>query len=581
MDSITKSLLNSFKEKFGFPNDIEESTLFEHFVSYSLLYRKIEASLKKDELENISTGKSKGIDTIACCINNKLILDKDEFSDFDKQRINVDIYFFQSKTTEGFSDTEATNFLDIVIYTLKEQNPYNSQEINHFLEIYSSLLKGDVGRMNFNLYCAYVSLGVEQTNENTIKTTIELKQQQLMDLNLFTSIKIDLIGKSALIQAYKKAINPLRASFKFERHSSITSIPSVKEAYIGYVPFSEFKNLIMDEDGSKYKSLFEDNLRDFYGINNPVNDGIKNTLEQGRFGEFSLLNNGVTVIADANNGKSNTFVLENYQIVNGCQTSNVLYLCKDLENIDNVLVPLKVVITEDSELRDRIILSTNSQTRFEESELFALTEFQKTLEDYYLSQELIDHIYYERRTNQYESMGLTMLSIVDIKEQLKAFMAMFYDMPYLVAGNIGKVIKTHKDKFFRKEHNPLSYYIAGLLSKKWDKLLKEKDMFRDMNKYRYHIFMGFRYLIEKIPFHSEYIVKTGKYSIKIDNKQENINFYDELLKTIRNESEFESTINKVVQIFKKLDYGRPKGAYSNPLNQEFIEELKKHESIQS
>ena len=52
-----------------------------------------------------------------------------------------------------------------------------------------------------------------------------------------------------------------------------------------------------------------------------------------------------------------------------------------------------------------------------------------------------------------------------MKEQLKSFMAMFFDLPHIVAGNIGKIVTNYKDDFFQKEHNPLPYYIAGLISK--------------------------------------------------------------------------------------------------------------------
>jgi hypothetical protein len=151
---------------------------------------------------------------------------------------------------------------------------------------------------------------------------------------------------------------------------------------------------------------------------------------------------------------------------------HVLYECRNIEGIDNVLIPLKVIITKDENLRDEIIITTNSQSSFTEEQLFAITQFQKELEDYYISQKDIDGIYYERRTNQYQNINKS--KIVDIKEQLKSFMAMFFDVPHLVSGNIGKVIKQYKDKFFQKDHSPIPYYISGLLSKKWDELIQSE-----------------------------------------------------------------------------------------------------------
>ena len=47
--------------------------------------------------------------------------------------------------------------------------------------------------------------------------------------------------------------------------------------YSGVLPFSEFKKIICDESGS-LKKVFEDNVRDFLGEKNFVNEDIENTI---------------------------------------------------------------------------------------------------------------------------------------------------------------------------------------------------------------------------------------------------------------------------------------------------------------
>ncbi|OIO30481.1 MAG: hypothetical protein COS28_01265 [Nitrospirae bacterium CG02_land_8_20_14_3_00_44_33] len=577
MDSITKSHLKSFIEKIGFSEKIKETDQFEYFVTYSILSHEVNSIISKNELENMSTGKSKGIDAIAFCINDKIVFNSEDIDDFDGQTLNVDVYFFQAKTSESFSDSEAANFLDVVIDFFSDTPAYNINELASFREIYLKLLDKIGSVKEFKLHCFYASLGVRQEGESTLLTTLSIKKQALGSLGLFSDTKIELVDKSKLINKHKRAINPLKATFKFENRTILNSINNVEEASIGFIPFSEFRKLIMDEEQDKIKSLFNDNLRDFLGLENTVNEGIKKTIEIGNFSEFSLLNNGITVVADTNNGKGNTLVLENYQIVNGCQTSNVLYECRNKEGIDNALIPLKVVITTDSNLRDSIILSTNSQSRITEEQLFALTEFQKLLEDFYLATKHIDNLYYERRTNQYASSGLNRNNIIEIKEQLKSFMAMFLDIPHIVAGNIGKVIKNYNGDFFKKEHDPLPYYIAGLISSKWDKLQKDEDSYREFNKYRYHLFMGFRYLIEDMPFEKDFIKNIKNYSIR--NKNGNKEFvYKKLLDAVRLQEIFKNTIDKVINTLKKSDYTRAKGAYSNPITQEFIQNLKEYKN---
>ncbi|MFA6978789.1 MAG: AIPR family protein [Ignavibacteriaceae bacterium] len=571
MDSITKSHLDNFINKLGFQQDLKESDKFEFFAAYSILSQEINGNLLKSDLENISTGQAKGVDAIAFCVNEKLILTSDEIENFENQSLLVDVYFFQSKTSEAFSDTELGNFLDVVIDFFCDNPKYNIVEFENSKEIYKKLLLRLGTIRELKLHCSYISLGQKQEKQTSMDATRELKIEQLRKYNLFATIDIELVDKSTLISKHKKAISPLIASFKFDNKIPLNNITNVDEAYIGFIPFSEFRNLIMDSGQIKLKSLFNDNLRDFLGFDNPINQGIKKTLDSGKFNEFSLLNNGVTVIADLNSGKGNTLILENYQIVNGCQTSNVLFECKDIPNIDNVLIPLKVVITKDENLRDEIILTTNSQSKFTEEQLFAITQFQKTLEDFYSANRGHDGIYYERRTNQYANMVLSRNNIIEIKEQLKSFMAMFYDLPHLVAGNIGKVVLLYKDRFFQKEHVLVPYYLSGLISTKWEKLVQTNEVYKEFNKYRYHIFMGFRYLVEDLQFHEGYLKNPKNYSIKIEQRRENS--YDKLLNALRNENVFKEKIDIVIEIFKKSNYDRPKGAYSNPITQDFKKNL--------
>ena len=572
MDSITNALINNFIEKLGFPTTIDLSTRFEYFATHSILSHEVNSSIFKNDLDNLSVGKAKGIDSIAFCINEKLIFNSEEVDNFAKQSLKVDAFFIQAKITEGFSDSETGNFLDVVIDFFSDQPKYIIKEFDTHKEIYKKILEKIGSIREFNLHCFYVSLGAKQEVDTTIDSTISIKKQAFTGLNLFKTIRIELVDKAALIKKHKKAINPLIATFKFDNKIPLNNIQNVDEAYIGFIPFSEFKNLIMDEEQDKIKSLFNDNLRDFLGLENSINQGIKSTIENGRFNEFSLLNNGITVIADTNNGRGNTLILENYQIVNGCQTSNVLYECRNVKNIDNVLIPLKVVITTDDTLRDSIILSTNSQSRFTEEQLFAITEFQKTLEDFYYSNKTKDGFYYERRTNQYTNSNIGRNNIIEIKEQLKSFMAMFHDIPHVVAGNIGKVIANYQTEFFQKEHKPLPYYIAGLTSINWEKLLQNEVSYKEFNKYRYHIFMGFRYVNEDVLFQKSFLQNTKNYSVKREDGTRE-NSYDKLLNTLRNPAEFKKSIDVVIGIFKQSEYSRPKGAYSNPITQEFIKNL--------
>lgn len=89
-------------------------------------------------------------------------------------------------------------------------------------------------------------------------------------------------------------------------------------AIVGAVPASELARLY-----SHYKNqLFEGNVRLFIGARKGgINEKIVETA-QGRPGDFWALNNGITVVAESFvEVASNRFMLRQFSIVNGCQTT--------------------------------------------------------------------------------------------------------------------------------------------------------------------------------------------------------------------------------------------------------------------
>jgi len=204
-----------------------------------------------------------------------------------------------------------------------------------------------------------------------------------------------------------------------------------------------------------------------------------------------------------------------------------------------VIVPIKVIITEDEVLRDSIILSTNNQSKINEEQLLALTKFQKELEEFYASMD--DGIFYERRPFQYANRpDVRKKSVVEIREQIKSFVAMFLDEPHVVSGYFGKVYREKKDEIFIKEHLFESYYIAGLIQFLFKEYLSSKEIDRKYNKARYHVFMLFRMLNESEEFKKE-LLKSSK---------KNRSYFNNLLSVLKNKKK---CINSFKNIFKIID----------------------------
>jgi hypothetical protein len=268
----------------------------------------------------------------------------------------------------------------------------------------------------------------------------------------------------------------------------------VQEAYLGVIPFSEYMKLIQDENRTIY-SIFDDNVRDFQG-DNPVNKKIKKTLEDKKYDLFCVLNNGVTVVASSITPAGNRFTLRDYQVVNGCQTSHVLHECQNLEGIETVFVPIKIIVTGNDDIKTDITLATNSQTEVKPEQLEALSLFQKKLELYCNAEKSSIPLYYERRSQQYNSVpGIKRTQVISIPIQIKSFASVFLQSPHLVSGYYGTIVKRFKGEIFGEDHKFSPYFVSALCYYKIEQFFRSGDLPSEFKKARFHIMMLVRMLV--------------------------------------------------------------------------------------
>ncbi len=212
------------------------------------------------------------------------------------------------------------------------------------------------------------------------------------------------------------------------------------------------------------------------------------------------MNNGVTIVAEEITGPGETITLSNYQIVNGCQTSNVLYENRTIEGIEDMHIPVKIIITTSHKIKSDIMRATNNQAAVDAIELEALTDFQRNLEDYYSSFPKDDYkLYFERRTNQYKNADeVALYRIVNRESQIKSLSAMFLNNPHNVTGNYGRLVQKIKVEIFNPDQDYITYYTSALTYFMLEKLLNENKLLAHSKRFRYHIFLVFRFLIKKL-----------------------------------------------------------------------------------
>lgn len=337
----------------------------------------------------------------------------------------------------------------------------------------------------------YVTTGTWNRDRN-LQARLDQGKTDLENTSLFSTVRTEAYGATEIQKLYRQSKETITGEIDFPNKVTLPDITGVQQAFIGIVPVSVLFQLIIDDAGNIRRSVFEDNIRDFQG-DTRVNDGIRDTLRSAeRCQTFVVLNNGITVVCRALQLTGNKCVLNGFQIVNGCQTSTVLYNHRGAFDPDRVLVPLKLVSTENDEIVNAIIRATNSQNAVKPEELEAMTDFQKKLEAYYRTFTGPGALFYERRSKQWMSSQVEKTRVVTIPNQIKSLASMFLDLPHRVSGYYGTVRSRIGDKLFRSEHKLIPYYTSAFTLYWVDCLFRNRTLDPRFKPLRWFLLMLFR-----------------------------------------------------------------------------------------
>jgi hypothetical protein len=495
MDKITKSLLDSFSNQNEITR-LEESTQFEHFCNFSIASKLFRGSFELDDIHTGSGGDI-ALDGIIIIANGRLIQNEEELDDVVEANgcLDADICFVQAKTSSNFDGSAIGNLIHGVKDFLSD-NPrlvHNQRitELKHVWEKVISMSQHMVNRRpNCKIYYVCTGKWVEDRN---LKAIIDSGKEEIEQLGIFESLSIEAFGASEIQKLFHETKNKLSSTINFQNRVTLPDIDGVSEAYLGIIPFNEYLKLIQDENKTIH-SIFDENVRDFQG-NNIVNKKIKRTLEEKKFDLFCVLNNGVTVVASSLTPAGNRFTIRDYQVVNGCQTSHVLHSCQQIEGIEKVFVPIKIIVTANDEIKTSITLATNSQTEVKTEQLEALSIFQKKLELYYKAECKDFKLYYERRSQQYNSdSSVKRNQIISIPIQIKSFASMFLNSPHLVSGYYGTIVNRFNGKIFAEDHKYSPYWVSALTYYRIEQYFRTGDLKNEYKKARFHLMLLVRLL---------------------------------------------------------------------------------------
>ena len=529
----------------------KEDKAFEMFVNYNVAYLMYPSTF--DPRDITSDDEDGGIDGIIFLIDGELITTSEEASNVfskPKKNIEVEVCFVQSKTSENFDRGEILKFGDGVFDFLQEKSnlPFcdfilNCKKI--FDIIIDNVSKIQGGRPVARLL--YVC-----TSGNGIATEIEATrlniEKKITNTEFFSKVSFELYGLKDIMKMWDNVNNTSSATLPVKACIAYPQMEGVTESYIAVVSVKDYiENILKNQEGRMRFNIFEENVRAFLGIDNPVNEKIKHTLLNAeKSDKFAIYNNGITIISPDVRYQSNQISMENFQIVNGCQTSNVLYDCRN-EAIEGATITIKIIEADDPDVIADIVRATNNQSKVDDSQFLSFSPFVRRLEKYFYSTEDIEgkevKLYFERRNGQYKNTDIPKKRIFSISETCRALGSLFMLVPDMASRYPTKFLSQMSDKLFNEQNKEEAYYSASLLDYKFKQFSSRGKLLKEYVIYKWHILTIFGF------------IATGKNPPSLKNKKE-ISKYCKLINQICMSDEkcvevFQKTVDVIEEIGRK------------------------------
>ncbi|EPH0348855.1 AIPR family protein, partial [Raoultella ornithinolytica] len=522
----------------------EESKLFEYFCNYVITSKYFLGRFNPIDITTQEDDAS--LDGISIIIDGELIISVDDataaFETY-KTSLPVDIIITQVKSGESFLKDDISNFnlglQDFLSLEPKLPNGiYNGQAIE-IIKIIVANVKKIKNKMP-NLKVFFCTSGV-YNKEREIVASFKVLERTCENADIFNDIEVFPMGRKELMKLWSSISDKNEASLQLIDYIGINEMPGIPQAYISIVKAKEFlEKIAMDDEGNIREEVFDENVRAFLGGDNPVNKDIAKTLHSEKSKQFAVLNNGVTIIAPEIAIQSNTKVmhLTNYQIINGCQTTNTLYEhYADLN--DSVELVVKFIESQNTDVAIEIVTATNNQSAVENESFYALREKARLIQKFFDIQrndEVKEKLFFERRENEYRNKSIQTTKIYDIKELTRCFISVFKMRPHDASRYVKKVLNT-SDIVFDDRDNECAYHCAAYICYKFNTLINgRKNEAQKYNRLRWHVAMLYPWVVN------------GKIDTPDSSSKKISKYCDNILKTLLNEEYIEhfKTCQKII-----------------------------------
>jgi len=489
MHPVIKSQTRMFQQEQSLSR-LTDSEAFEAYTIYSVIAGLLSYSV--DPLSVHLRGDEFGLDGLAILIQGKLATDSDEAETLleDINDPDVEFIFFQSKTGSSYDYGDISKFFDGIEAFFNDHLYGESPQLDDLIAVKDVIYSKAVKKRNPSLRIYYASTGTYKRPPR-IEALVSQRVGNLKDLSIFAndSIVVEMLGAEKLQAYYRSATRATQATIEFSRQVPLPKNDRVEQGYVGFISANELVKLVdlTDENGDSLginRFVFFDNVRD-YNEKSPLNISVGKTLEENAGRDFVFRNNGVTVIAKSIHRTADDFRIEDYQIVNGCQTTNILYQHRD--KLADVSVPFRLIGSSDDDFTASIIIGTNSQNQIKEEQFLALRPFVKDLEEYANSVEEHLRIYIERREHQYHRESIERARIMPLAVLMKAASATLLKQPNKSARDYKRLFKENANSLFNERSDVQIYHAIAYIYYRLEFLWRNQRIDNSLKIFRFYL----------------------------------------------------------------------------------------------
>jgi len=470
---------------------LSDSEQFELFTFEQVLK---DYDLSYDELLTGRVGGSDdgGIDGFFAFINREL-LDEDTELDSCKKYPIVELFLIQSKQTTSFGETTferiastSSDIFDLTKDMLALQSFYNPILIER-AEIFRKAFLALASRHPvLRITCIYASKGDTDDIHPKVNYKADGMRKTLSSCFSGATVNYYFLGAKELLDAAR-----LEKTYTLQLKFLENYISRGEDNYIILSKLKDYYEFIVDETGNIRRYIFQSNVRDYQG-DVEVNKEIFQTLGTNDLLDFWWLNNGITILASKATVAGKSITLDDVQVVNGLQTTETIFnfWSQHQDKQDDRALLIKIIVTGNSEARDRIIKATNYQTKIPDASLRATDRIQRDLEDYFKSHGW----FYDRRKNYYKNQGKPPEKIISIPYLAQALMAIGLKEPNNSRARPSSLIKRDSDyaRVFNPNIDLAVYLFCAKLMKHIDGFIRTESSpapWHQKSNLRFHLAM--------------------------------------------------------------------------------------------